>query len=442
MNIEAHITFVAVLLSILTLLISFIVYLIQRRALYDKAFRDCTKALHSKNPIEQTTSAILLRGYLKRKWFAPFSNTYAYEAKNLMVALLRQSIPVSLQKTIADNFSFVKNMDGQDMQYVNILGSSIKPLSAINYEICPDKDKRRKNHLKNTRIHMRNTDFFHSVIQESSINFVNAEGAVFISALLNGAHFNNCILKKANFRCANVHNVCFDQNCILEGAQFGGAVGLETAMVEINKKDSRPLIDFLDQEGVFHSKGITEPYSHKPEELNIFVSKLGAMDPQQTLRYRSVLSILDDIDNIKIESIERKDYVSISQLTDIATKMEFCDGCVIFAFEYLHVNAGHIHKNIIGEDCQVIKDKIFASPWLHIETAIANGKRMPCIIIYDKDLSRDGMFDDKIVLADKNLFAIPYSDTFTPSNKEITEWIANVREYHDCRKKTEQRVHQ
>lgn len=96
----------------------------------------------------------------------------------------------------------------------------------------------------------------------------------------------------------------------------------------------------------------------------------------------------------------------------------------------MSVTTGHIHKNLIGKDNLVLKDKAFASPWLHIETAMANGKQIPCIIIYDENLCRDGMFDDNIVMTDKNLFAIPYSDTFSTSDKVVSDWMANVREYH------------
>lgn len=301
-------TAVSIVIAAITLIVSAIVYVIQRRAQYDRAFRECTKALHSKNPIEQTTAAILLRSYLKHKWFAPYFNSYSVEAKNLMVALLTQPIPASLQKTIADGFSYVHNMDGQDMQYVNMKGTSIKPDSAVNFEIT---DKRK---YKRKRISMRNVDFFHSVIQESSINFVDAQDAVFYCSLLNNTVFHNCILKEANFRCANVSNVCFDQDCSLEGAKFRDAVGLETVKVKINGKETRPLLDFLDKDGIFHVEGSTETYSNNIEDYRVFVSKLGAMDSNQKLHYKSVLANISEIDKIKIESIERGDYTTTSQL--------------------------------------------------------------------------------------------------------------------------------
>lgn len=415
----------ASIVSILVAFVSFVVYRIQRRIQFDRAFQECAKSLHSDNPVEQEVAAIMLREYLHGSWWG--LGDHAQEAKNLITVLLRQSISVDLQKTLADGFSFASNMDGQDMQYVNMLNVSIKPKSAVDYEI------KHCNRFKHRRISMRKADFFHAVIQESNINFVDATGAVFYCALLKRTSFHNCILCDADFRCTNVHQVSFDSDCLLEGARFAGAVGVETAMVKLNNGEKYTLANFLDNAGVFHYNRPKKKYETKNNKIKIFVSKLGAMDSQQTLHYRAVLSLIKELDNIQIETIERDNYTSISQLTDVETRMETCDGCVIFAFEYLHVNAGHIHKNIVGDDCKVICEGSFASPWLHIETALANGKQMPCMIIYDGNLCRDGMFDDKIIKTDKNLFAIPYSDTLSSRSRGFVGWISQVREYHSSK---------
>lgn len=403
-------------------IVSFIVYRIQRRIQYDRAFQECAKSLHSDNPVEQEVAAIMLRQYLHSSWWG--LGSHAQEAKNLITVLLRQSIPVDLQKTLADGLSYANDMDGQDLQYVNMLNVSIKPQSAIDYELDQEPE------LKEDRISMRKADLYHAVIQESSINFVDATGAIFYCALLKRSNFHNCILRDADFRCTNVHEVCFDSDCQLEGARFAGAVGVETAMVKLNSGDRCALIDFLDDEGVFRHNCGDKKYENRSNTMKIFVSKLGAMDAQQTLHYRAILSIIKELGDVQIETIERDHYTSISQLTDVETRMDACDGCVIFAFEYLHVDKGHLHKNIVGEDSKVVNDHSFASPWLHIETALASGKQMPCLIIYDNDLCRDGMFDDNIVRADRKLTAIPYADTLSSQSSDFADWMSQVREYH------------
>lgn len=73
----------------------------------------------------------------------------------------------------------------------------------------------------------------------------------------------------------------------------------------------------------------------------------------------------------------------------------------------------------------------FSSPWLHIEVALANGMQMPCLIIYEKNICRDGMFDDTIIQSDKNMFSLPYSDNITLEDKNmLCHWFSLVRGCH------------
>lgn len=419
------------IVAFLALVVPFIVYMVQQQSRNAQLFHDCSKSLFSENPIEQATAAILLRSFLKRPWWKFFYKPdYTKETKNLMVALLHDSISVHLQKTIADGFSFANNLKGQDMQYVNMLGALIKPKYRIKYELSESFITR--GYYKRRRISMRKADFFHAVLQECSINNVNAKGAVFFCSILCGTSFRNCILTKANFINANVRKVRFDQDCSLEGACFKGAVGIETATIKV-AGTLRPLIEFLDIDGVFHSKGILEPqrYVTKTEKINIFVSKLGSMDSQQRMHYDSTISTLKKLGDVDIQTIEREQYPPVSQLTDVATHLDNCDGCVIFAFEYLNVSAGCIHKNLKGKDRKEVKNCIYSSPWLHIEAALANGKQIPCLIIYEENLCRDGMFDDTIILSDKNMFSMPYLDEIAPESKNMLyNWFSQVREYH------------
>lgn len=416
-------------LSLLALIISMIIYLIQQQSRNAQLYHNCAKSLFSNNPIEQSTAAILLRSFLNWKvWMFPYKPNYSRNAKNLMVVLLRDSIPIKLQKTIADGFSYASNMDGQDFQYVNMVDALIKPKSRIYYEL------KGLEKYKNNRISMRKADFYHAVVQECSINNVDATGAIFLSSILCGTSFKNCILRKTNFENSNIRKVRFDQDCSLEGASFKGAVGIDTATIKIHgDNQAHPLINFLDENGVFCPNGVPEyqRYSPKNTKLTVFVSKLGSMDSKQRRRYDSAIQTLKKLDDIEIKKIERENYPIVSQLTDVKTHLDYCDGCVIFAFEYLEVESGYIHKDVVGEDCKELNKVSFPSPWLHIEAALANGLQMPCLIIYSENICRDGMFDDAIIKPDKNLFSMPYSDTLTSDNRRtLLSWFSLVRENH------------
>ena len=421
----------------LALVVPFVVYMVQQQLRYAQFFHDCAKSLQSENPIEQSTAAILLRGFLKRPWWQfLYKPNYTQETKNLMVSVLNKQISVSLQKTVADGFSYTGHLKGQDMQKVNMVGALIKPYYRIKYELADNPII--KEYYKHRRLSMRKADFFHAVLQECSINNVNAKGIVFLSSILCRTSFRNCILKNANFQNSNVLNVKFDEFCKLEGANFKGAVGIDSATKGVKgEKDPRPLIEYLNEEGVFCSKGVLPKnrYVYENEEINIFVSKLGSMDSQQRKYYDSAITTVKKLGNVKIQKIERNEYPPVSQLADVETHLDCCDGCIIFAFEYLNVASGYIHKNVKGNDRKELKNNTYSSPWLHIEAALANGRQIPCLIVYEESLCRDGMFDDTIIQADKNMFSVPYSDTITEKERNILHnWYGLVREYNYNRK--------
>jgi uncharacterized protein YjbI with pentapeptide repeats len=423
---------IAALIALITLGASLVVYIVQQQIQHAQFFNQCAKSLYSSNPMEQNTAAILLRSFLKCKRFNILERNFKKETKNLMVVLLRSPISATLQKTLADGFSYADDLRGQDMQHVNLLGALIKPQSRINYELT------LKDRYKKSRLSMKKADFFYAILQECSINNVDATGAVFYCAIMSGTNFKNCILKEADFRSCNIRRVVFDEDCILEEAKFDGAIGINEAVVKVKEiVDNKSVTNkyyldaFLDAKGVFHhDRSFGNLYKSHSENINIFISKLGAMDSQQTLHYEAIKNIVDEYDRFNVCTIERHQYRPVSQLIDIETKLNDCDGCVIFAFDYLEVNSGAIHKNVVGDDRQIIKDKHFASPWLHIETALANAKQKPCLIIFDQDLQRNGMFDELIARSDKNIVCLPFTDTISKDSSELMRWVQLVHEYH------------
>jgi hypothetical protein len=79
-----------VVIGALSIIIPFAVYLVQQRSRRDQLFRDCASSLRSENQIEQSTAAILLRGFIKRR-------CYSNKAKDVMTELLRNpSVSVGL----------------------------------------------------------------------------------------------------------------------------------------------------------------------------------------------------------------------------------------------------------------------------------------------------------------------------------------------------------
>ena len=411
--------------TLISLIVGYIAYVFRKRSKIESAYRDCAKSLYSSNSIEQTSAAILLRDFITKR-------QYSAQTKNLIVALLRLPISVSLQKTLADGFSYAKSLKGQDLQWVNMCGALIKPNSRIKYEL--HKTARHKM----SRISMKQADCYHAIMQECNINNVKAEKTVFFCANLMGTSFRNCLFNGADFRCANLKDTIFDEDCELEKAVFDGAVGLKEAIVKVKEEDKNgktvikkyPLIEFLDEDAIFRSERKGIRYVNKNGGTRIFVSKLGAMDAFQKIHYNNVLKVIENVfEDIELDYIDREHYPVVSQLPDVMSHMAKCDGCVIFAFEYLQIEKGCIHSGIVGNDRKQMDNIVLASPWLHIEAALANQIKMPCLIIYDHDVFRDGMFDEKIVNPDLNLFAMEYSDSIQSSDIILDKWRSRVQEY-------------
>lgn len=429
----SNVTLLSLAIAITPILASIGVYIIQNATKKRTFFNECAKSLNSSNEIEQITAAILLRSFIKKR-------SYSKETKHTIVALLRNpSLSVSLQKTLADGFSYADTLKGQDFQDTNMLNALIKPESRVKYELSG------KVKYKHDRLSMRQADCYRAIMQECNISNVDATKSVFYCTNLIGTSFRNCLFEGANFKCANLKNVVFDEDCVLENASFEHAVGLSQAFVkERGGKDKdgkasvekKPLVDYLDKNGVFHHKGEGGQYENKNSEIKLFVSKLGAMDSKQMRHYDSIISMLKDcFDKVELEHIDRDKYHTAAQLSDVMSHMDGCDGCVIFAFEYLSVERGCLHKDMISDDRKQMDNMVLPSPWLHIEAAIANGKEIPCLIIYDQDLYRDGMFDDKIVYPDINLYSLEYSDTIRPTDTIIERWRSRVQEYFHSRKR-------
>lgn len=410
---------ISLILTAIPLCVAVVVFYIQKRAQDADFFKNYAKALYSTNPTEQITAAILLRDYVIKRRFSA-------QTKNIMVALLRTPISVSLQKVVADVFSYAPKMDGQDMQHINMLGALIKPQSRIQYELTHEKK------YKEDRLSMKQADFYQAIIRECNISNVDGTKAVFYCSNLSYTTFRNCILTNADFRGANVDNVKFDEDCILEGANFDGAVGLSTARIKVRKESdvmSYPLSDYLDKKGIFREQKPTGKYLIPNERTTVFISKLGVMDPVQKLHYERVINILQGSKDISLIQIDREQYPIVSQLSDVSNHLKQCEGCVIFAFEYIEVSSGYVHKDVVGNDKKRLENVSLVSPWLHVEAALANEEKMPCLIIYDKNLYSDGMFDIKVIEPDRNLYSVEYSDELSINTREVEEWRNSVREY-------------
>lgn len=408
--------------SITTVIIAIVVFIYQNKKYRNERYKQYASDLYREdNPTAQITSAILLRSYLKPKLFG-FSKSYAKDTLNLIAALLRHTPSGNLQKTLADSLSYVVEADGQDFQYANMRLSSIKPASQIKYTITKDAK------YLGERISLRSADFYKANISDSGLYHIDAENAVFFSALLNNTTFHNCILRNANFKDADVHNLKF-RMCDLEGAIFSGARRIETARVYkgLNDKDYEPLIKYLDASGKFVGLHTKPEFVVSDCPKKIFISKLGHMNTKQESYYESIKQYLSVNYKYEVEVINPEEYRDSGQLEMIINRMSQCSGVIILAFSYLRVDNG----NMVGAS-STVAGECYISPWLHIESALANTLyRLPSLVIAERGVCCNGIFDELVVKNEELMCRIDgYDGLFTEADSEqVEKWSRMVDKY-------------
>lgn len=391
------------------------VYRSQVRAKRAEDFNNCANNLYSTNETAQITSAILLRSFLKRK-------AYKQDTINLIVALLRTLPSGNMQKTLADSISYIDNIDGQDFQDVNLNNASIKPKSRIMFEITKD-DKYLQR-----RITMKCADFYNADINECSISNINAQEAIFYNCRMKNTTFHFSDFRNASFELANMENVKF-KGCELEGANFSNVKALSTIKVFGKNYPKSAIIDYLDSKGNFSVKNLNNAdnkYSDKEPVRKIFISKLGLMDALQVVHYNDVKDYLQRAYNTQFAYIDRNDYRDKGQLGTVKDGIKECSGMIVLAFSYLAVSEGYLHRNV--EENRV-ENKCLPSPWMQIEATMANSLGMPILIIGEKGMIRNGIFEDTIVNSESSIFFVEYEELISNQRAIFDKWINLVDNY-------------
>ncbi len=406
--------------AIVTILAGVIVYLFERLRNRNSRFDKCSSDLYSENETAQITSAILLRSFLKYR-------SYREDALNLISALLRVLPNGNLQKTLGDGLSFVTYADGQDFQGANLSKVSIKSSKRVRYEISGKKKY-------NVRSRFRKADFYRADISECSICSINFDKAVFMDTILTNTSFHNCSFRNANFKDADVSGTRF-YACDLTGANFSTSRHRKDAMVITAEKeqatelDKFPLSLYLDRNGIVQKERQSVViYPERDFTANVFLSHLGMMDSKQQLAYRNLKNWMEKTYHISFDEIRREDYRTSGQLKMVNDRLAQCCGVVIMAFSHLKVESGSIHDSQ-SEAITNIKNESFPSPWLQIETAFARAEGLPCLVIVQKGVNCNGIFDKALVQNEKGLYMVEYDDSIKDMDqKVIRKWINRFRQ--------------
>jgi hypothetical protein len=126
---------------------------------------------------------------------------------------------------------------------------------------------------------------------------------------------------------------------------------------------------------VFISMGTpyTQPYRQFRDELETFLRNSCGVDPR---------------------IVGKNEYPSGSPLAHIRSVMGECAGVIIVAYERKYLETGMEKRG--ADSPQKLENRIYTTPWNHIESAIAYSLGLPLYIFCQKGLCEEGLIENKI----------------------------------------------
>ncbi|MEO1942704.1 MAG: pentapeptide repeat-containing protein, partial [Candidatus Thioglobus sp.] len=218
---------------------------------------------------------------------------------------------------------------------------------------------------------------------------VNLEGAVFYDAILHGTNFTGCNLKGASFDGADIKNANFD---------------FCTNIPEDIQK-------YIDDET---NKG-------SPKNIGkVFISRPTNQTPEQQIIYSSAL---DKIRKLGLEPyfIPKNKYQNHCIMERIVQGMSQCSAILVFEFKQYEVTNG-VYRKWCSDESRCLVNEGFTSPWLYVETGMAEMKGIPVKVI--SDLNRDESLFINVCKKDDLIFLDKYSDSAIQNiNDSISKWL-------------------
>jgi hypothetical protein len=93
-------------------------------------------------------------------------------------------------------------------------------------------------------------------------------------------------------------------------------------------------------------------------------------------------------------TVGRNAFTSQQPLERVKTLMQECRGLIVLAFERMTVDSGREAQGLNNPLIEFATRR-YATPWHHIELAMASMLGLPTLVIADEDLHEDGLLEDK-----------------------------------------------
>lgn len=321
------------------------------------SFNETVKQLASDNIETQLSAAILLRRFLKVKfWFHGF---FLFDETINVISSLLRTLPTGIyQKTLGDGLAYAKDLSNKDLQKTNMQDLYIGS--------------------KEYRIKLKQTDLFMADLSYALLQNIDGENAIFYNAILLCTQIKNCNFQNANFMGTDLTNVHF-KNVQLNGASFINAINIP---IEIEEK----LVD-----GIFYSSECVTTSSTQKGKA-IFFSLPGMMAKNDELIAKEYKRILENR-GFEVIYYIKDDYPRYGQFNKIRESIMRSSGVVAFGFKQINIVNGIYRPRTNKEE--ILDGKWLSTPWSEVEVGMALMKGLPILLVHDEEINR-GVFDDNL----------------------------------------------
>ncbi|HWN09310.1 MAG TPA: pentapeptide repeat-containing protein [Pyrinomonadaceae bacterium] len=344
-----------------------------------QSFEGVVKSLASKDDVERSAGAILLRRFFDhRSEVGIAGKPYWKAAVDVSAAILRNQERGNFQKLLADGLAYAPSLERTDLQRTNLqfayLGARDIPRPGWYRRL-----RRRDSAFETIITDLSYADFYRADLSHASLRRARVEGAVFYQARMHHTVLRDANLQGANFYEADLRGANF-KGAHLKNANFFGAKNLPEGLKAK-----------LDEDSLYKDDEPFKPEGHQAStgKLRIFVSKPGILNGQQQ-HYLSMLKIKLEREGMIARAIERSDYPNFGTIGEIQRAMDECVGAVVLAFKQLEVRDGSWRSGTPEE--KQIKGRSFSSPWNQIEAGMAAMLNIPILVLCQRGID-DDIFD-------------------------------------------------
>ena len=127
------------------------------------------------------------------------------------------------------------------------------------------------------------------------------------------------------------------------------------------------------------------------EGIKVFLS---IATPHNDLQKNYISKVEQHLKKYGIELVTLQDWNSQDPLKPILQLMKSTYGCLVLVLERYYIREGVTKRGSAKE--AVLNGEAFASPWNHIEAALANQLNLPLLILKEEKLKSEGMIDESV----------------------------------------------